>query len=421
MGIIDFVKEVIEFDATLYDSRLIKIFILVGDTAFRLSWGQERYVMLSLGGFHPDFNPAPAVFPEMARLGLAYDSGNSSLWLRLEFYLAFTTNTLQLGGKIEVGIKASVFNAVGWLALDALIQFWPLKFTVMVSAGFRVRLGSMTLCGVRFSGTISGPSPLELAGSICVEILFFDICWSNSFTIGDGGAPPAIPTISSLRLELASELSKPENLEAVDSDDRLVTAKPQQAQNGVTVLSPIGKVQWTQKRAPLDTLIERFETAPLASPQAVVVDSPAATGEGVKYWFSPGTFTNLSKSERLNRAAFERLEAGLMLGFATDRTEPVAKNILYDSFILPQVPLLGYLLATGFPSLVIEGAYGRSAAPAQFARSVAVIRVKDETWTVHIAGGTPIAGLSQTDAHQRARYQAATALPDDDVIGLGGI
>jgi hypothetical protein len=421
VGLIDFVKEVIEFDATLYDSRLIKIFLLVGDTAFRLSWGQEKYVMLSLGGFHPDFNPAPAVFPEMARLGLAYDASGSSLWLRLEFYLAFTTNTLQTGGKVEVGIKAWKFNAVGWLALDALIQFVPLKFTVMVSAGFRVRFGSMTLCGVRFSGTISGPSPLKLAGSICIEILFFDFCWSDSFTIGYGGGPPVVAAISSLRQALVPELGKPENLEAVDSDDRLVTAKPQQIQNGLTVLSPIGRVQWTQKRAPLDTLIERFETAPLASPQAVVVSSPAATGERVKDWFSPGTFTDLSESERLNRAAFERLEAGLVLGFATDRTEPVAANIEYDSFILPQVSLLGYLLATGFPGLVIECAYGRSAAPSQFQRSEAAIRVKDETWTVHAAAGEPVAGLSQTDAHQRARYQAATALPDDDVIDLGGI
>jgi hypothetical protein len=70
---------------------------------------------------------------------------------------------------------------------------------------------------------------------------------------------------------------------------------------------------------------------------------------------------------------------------------------------------------------VIEGAYGRSAAPAQFERSEAAIRVKDETWTLHAPGGAQVAGLSQTDAHQRARYQAATALPDNDVIDLGGI
>jgi hypothetical protein len=230
-----------------------------------------------------------------------------------------------------------------------------------------------------------------------------------------------VATIASLRQALAPELSKPENLEAVDSDDRLVTAKPQQVQNDVTVLSPIGKLQWTQNRAPLNTLIERFETAPLASAQAVVVSSPAAPGERVKDWFSPGSFANLSESERLNRAAFERLEAGLVLGFEVNRAGPVAKNIEYQNYVLPKAKPMILLLAASFPSLVIEGAYGRSAAPAQFERSEAAIRVKDETWTLHAPGGAQVAGLSQTDAHQRARYQAATALPDNDVIDLGGI
>ena len=59
--------------------------------------------------------------------------GSVGLWLRLEFYLAVTTNTVQLGGKIEVGIKASVLNAVGWLALDALIE----KTVVQAAAAAR--------------------------------------------------------------------------------------------------------------------------------------------------------------------------------------------------------------------------------------------------------------------------------------------
>ena len=83
----------------------MSVFIIVGDTAFRLSWGDRPYAMLSLGGFHPAFNPEPAVFPEMARLGLAYDPGSVGYWVRLEFYLAITSNTVQTGGKIEAGLK----------------------------------------------------------------------------------------------------------------------------------------------------------------------------------------------------------------------------------------------------------------------------------------------------------------------------
>ena len=271
---------------------------------------------------------------------------------------------------------------------------------------------------MRFSGTLSGPSPFTLAGEVCIEILFFDICGSGSFTIGEGDGPEPVETIPSLRQALEPELSKPENLLAVDGDDRLVTAKPQQTQNNKTVLSPIGKLQWAQKRAPLDTLIERFESAPLASAEAVVVASPSAAGESVQEWFSPGAFTNLSESEQLNRAAFERLQAGLVLGFDKKTAAPVAENIEYVNYVLPQVSSFALVLLAKFPSLVIESACGRHAAAGQFARSAAAIKVKDEGWTLHAAGGGQTAGLSQTDAHQRARYQGATALPDDDVIDL---
>src|SRR2546423_1849294 len=67
VGLIDFQKKVIEFDATLINSHALGIFVLTGDAAFRSSYGDHPYVMLSIGGFHPHFNPEPAVFPELTR------------------------------------------------------------------------------------------------------------------------------------------------------------------------------------------------------------------------------------------------------------------------------------------------------------------------------------------------------------------
>jgi len=64
VGVIDFVKRVVEFDATLINSRALGIFVMTGDAAFRSSYGDQPYLMLTIGGFHPHFNPEPAVFPE---------------------------------------------------------------------------------------------------------------------------------------------------------------------------------------------------------------------------------------------------------------------------------------------------------------------------------------------------------------------
>ena len=63
LGLLDFQKRVVEFDAVLVDSHLLGILELTGGAAFRLSWGREPYVVLTVGGFHPGYSPAPLVVP----------------------------------------------------------------------------------------------------------------------------------------------------------------------------------------------------------------------------------------------------------------------------------------------------------------------------------------------------------------------
>ena len=139
VGLVDFQKKVIEFDATLISSHVLGIFIITGDAAFRASYGDRPYVMLSLGGFHPDFVPEPAVFPEMTRIALTLKMQNSILFMRGESYFAVTTNSFQFGGGLELGIHAGPLNAIGFIRLDALITFTPFHFEVAISAGFSIR------------------------------------------------------------------------------------------------------------------------------------------------------------------------------------------------------------------------------------------------------------------------------------------
>ena len=64
---------------------------------------------------------------------------HSILFLRGESYFAVTTNSFQFGGGLELGIHAGPLNAIGFIPLDALIQFTPFHFEVAISAGFAVR------------------------------------------------------------------------------------------------------------------------------------------------------------------------------------------------------------------------------------------------------------------------------------------
>jgi hypothetical protein len=416
VGLIDFQKKVIEFDATLINSHALGIFVLTGDAAFRSSYGDRPYVMLSIGGFHPHFNPEPAVFPEMTRVALTLKQPSTVLFLRFEAYLAVTTNSFQVGGALEIGIHAGPFNAIGFVTLDALIQFTPFHFEVAISAGFRVRWNALTLAGVKIEGTISGPGPIVVTGSFCIELLFFDICWSDSFSLG-GSADPAPPPVGSAAQALQGELSEPKNLEASGGDDPHAAQQPTGAPTRALV-SPLGGLTWTQKRAPFDLLIERFEGQPLAAAQSLKVTASTAHSS-VQDWFSPGSFATLTDADRLNRPSFERLDAGLLIGFGEDAATPTVRAPSVIEIRLPKPPALGVRFA--FAAVTLDSILARTAL-ARVRTTDAAVGVSDEQFVVRGGDGSIFAPeRSQSDAHARAKAFGGVALPANDVVELAGV
>ena len=69
VGVIDFDQGTAALDATLYDSRLLKKFVLTGDMAMRLNWEGSPNFALAVGGLHPAFNPPPN-FPKLERIAI---------------------------------------------------------------------------------------------------------------------------------------------------------------------------------------------------------------------------------------------------------------------------------------------------------------------------------------------------------------
>lgn len=419
-GFWDRPKKVVEFDAALVHSRVFYIWILTGDSAFRLSYGERPYAMVTLGGFHPEFNPEPAQFPELARLGIAYDlDAGIRVWLRLEFYFAVTTNSIQTGAMIEAGWKIGPVNATGFIAFDALIQFSPFRFTFSFSAGFRIRIGSLNVAGVRVKGTMAGPGPITISGEFCIEILFFDICWSATFELPPSAAPILAPLANVLDL-LEAALSEPASISTTTtgSSSAALIADPQPDDTGA-VIPPRGRVVWTQRLLPLDTEVERYQGQPLATgPQAFVVTAPAGLEVGeVRDHFAPGVFFDRTTAEQVNQATFERLPAGLTLGFGMGDGDPVGRNVSINSYLIPeQLPL--FAVAFAFPFAVIANANGRHATTAEFDLAAPALSVTDEAWTVVDGGGVAVATSSQTDAHTAARRQGGVAVPAQDRVAL---
>src|SRR5262249_47760345 len=93
LGGVEFDQGTAALDATLYDSRLLKKFVLTGDMAMRLRWAGSPSFALAIGGMHPAFNPPPN-FPKLERIALNLAAGDNPR-LRCEAYFALTANTVQ--------------------------------------------------------------------------------------------------------------------------------------------------------------------------------------------------------------------------------------------------------------------------------------------------------------------------------------
>ena len=418
VGLVDFQKKVIEFDATLISSHVLGIFIITGDAAFRASYGDRPYVMLSLGGFHPDFVPEPAVFPEMTRIALTLKMPNSILFMRGESYFAVTTNSFQFGGGLELGIHAGPLNAIGFIRLDALITFTPFHFDVAISAGFSIRWNAITLAGVKIEGTLTGPGPVVVSGSFCIELLFFDICWSDSFAIGASSSPPAVQAGSTAQA-LQSELTEPTNLAAAGGDDHEAAQHPRPAPK--PLVSPLGALTWTQQRVPMNLLIDRFEGQPLAARQSLTVTA-STDHVPVTDWFSPGMFATLTDAERLNRPSFERLDAGIQFGWSDAAASPTHHAATIIEIRLPEPPAppaLALLLA--FPRVTLDAILGRTGR-SSVRTTAGKVTVREDAFVVRGGDGSIVNPASTaSEAYARARATGGVAVHEDDVVEIGAL
>lgn len=163
LGVIDMDKG-ISFDAELYDSQIVGL-ELSGSMAFRLFWGGDtKGFLLSIGGFHPSYKPEEGMkVANMKRLslGLNYDI----LKIKLETYMAITSNTFQIGAHLDLKVGWSKFGIVGYAGFDALIQFSPFMFMFNMEMGVAVKCGSWKLMSIDLNLDVQGPAPWKVSGT----------------------------------------------------------------------------------------------------------------------------------------------------------------------------------------------------------------------------------------------------------------
>jgi hypothetical protein len=336
LGVIDFGQQTAAVDATLIDSRIAQ-FALTGDLALRMSWGPAPVFLLAVGGFHPRF-AAPPGFPALDRVAVALASGDNPK-LRLEAYLALTSNTVQFGARVDVGARAGSFSIGGFMAFDALVTLSPLAFVVDIAAQLAVKAGSHTLLSISLALTLSGPRPWHAHGRASFSILFFDVSFGFDVTIGDR-TPAALPNPVDVAPLLLAALADPRawtaQLPAGADVVTLRTLEPGQA----ILAHPLATLQVRQRVAPLDRTLDRFGTSVPSG--AARFRITLATVGGVRTTLTPlqdrfaaAQFTAMSDDQKLSAPSIEAMTSGVALGadgYATGA--PVTVSVTYEQALV---------------------------------------------------------------------------------------
>lgn len=329
-GSLDFNKG-IKFDASLVDSQIVGI-KLEGSMAFRLFWGGDtKGFLLSIGGFHPDYTPEPGMLVgDMKRLSMKLDY--SILKIGLQTYLAVTSNSFQIGARLDLQIGWSKFGITGYLGFDALFQFDPFMFMFSAECGVSVKCGSWKLLSIDLALNVSGPAPWHVSGKAKFKFLFIPI--SVDFSKEWGNSKPQLPekTIAVIAL-LDDEMSNVMNWttsgsDVSSSDEEVVIDRS--CEEGVLLIQPFESLSFNQSAVPLN-----LERSMDLCNNAVPTDYDNLRMSSIKFGgepcvkeeeietldndFAPSLFFNMTQKEKLSSPSYEQYNSGFTVNAAETR------------------------------------------------------------------------------------------------------
>jgi hypothetical protein len=321
LGRVDPAIPVVELLASLAGSWIAGLSVS-GEVYLLVRGGDHAVFVLSAGGFHPRYT-RPAGVPALRRLALDLAPGGS--WgLRVDAYLAVTSNAVMFGGRVQLEAMIADCGVEGWLGLDALFVFEPVfGFSVHVYAGVAVRAFGHRLVGVGLDFTLEGPAPWHAFGTGSISVLFwdvsldFDIRWGSAPAVGSRPAEdPAEPVRQAIAATKAWAVQQP----TADRTALMLSADAKRRLAADTVVHPDARLRVSQSVVPLGTPISRFQGRPVAEQTwtitTVVIGSPREIDPAVPVTepFIPGDFLALTEDQKLTGAAFESYPAGVSVG-----------------------------------------------------------------------------------------------------------
>ncbi len=330
------------FYATMFESRVL-FMTIDGGMGLLIAWGDDANFVISVGGFHPAYNPPSLPFDEPRRISINI-LNESYARIRVEGYFAVTSNSVQFGSRTDIYVGVSAFNIDGHISFDALFQFSPFYFIIEISASLSVKAFGFGLFSVRMRGALEGPTPWKIDGSGSISLLFFSIGVDFSFTWGDE-AETLLPPIEVMPI-LEAEFNKLENWIAELPNENHVSVtlrklKGSTVENSekVVVLHPVGVLKVSQRAIPLGLRLDKVGNQKPNDVKKVTVEVAGnlKKKKEIAESFAIAQFQDMEDAEKLSSPAFEKIQGGVELSAKAVRSQmgrAVKRVIRYETIII---------------------------------------------------------------------------------------
>jgi hypothetical protein len=338
IGAIEFDKKRIWFFASLFESRLL-FMTLEGEMGLLVAFGDDANFVVSVGGFHPQFNPPPLPFPSPKRIAINYINEPNAR-IRVMNYFAVTSNTAQLGAQAELFFGFGGFSVQGHMGFDALIQFSPFHFIIEVSASVALKAFGVGVFSISLRFSLEGTNPWRARGTGSISLFFFDISADFDITWGEE-RNTTLPPIAALPL-LQIELQKLDNWRAIlpASNNLLVSLRKLEPAADTLVLHPVGVLRISQKAIPLDLSIDKIgnqKTSDAKKLSVTVTSAGLDKTKDAQEQFAIAQFQNMEDASKLSRPAYEPQHGGLELSVKEQQLKSsrmVKRVIRYEEIII---------------------------------------------------------------------------------------
>jgi hypothetical protein len=335
LGVIDFEKGTLSFDASLFDSKLLT-FTLSGDMALRLNWGKDPVFVLSVGGFHPAYDPPANIgIGHMERLGINLFPTNNPR-LRIETYFAVTSNTAQFGANGQLYVAVSKFEVEGYIGFDVLFRFSPFYFIAWCHASLSVSAFGEEILTVGLDLKLDGPTPWHANGTASFKAVI-RVKVSISLTFG-GQNNTRLASINVMEL-LVAALANQGNWEAArpEESNLLVTLRQIETNDQQIIAHPFGILTASQKLVPLDITISKFGNQAISGDRhfsiaKVHIGDELVSFQATREEFAPAQFFKQTDEEKLASKDFELYHSGVSIDGAGElKTNYVSeREVVYE-------------------------------------------------------------------------------------------